>query len=844
MLRLARLGFADAGQAGTLLGPKPDGLDLWTAGGPADAGAAAVVSALGRAADPDLALLALSRIAEPDLLAALRADPVLRRRLVAVLGASAALGDHLAAYPADWRLLTRRARAARPAARAVGADPADPPTGTGGTPARGGGEDVVTDLRARRTGGTCSCWPPATWPARSASTRSARRWPSSPTARCRPVSRSRWPGCGRGAGAARLAVIAMGKSGGRELNYVSDVDVVFVAEPADGADVDDARAATQLASAADAGLPRRGLAGRRRPAARGQGRPAGAHPGQPRGVLRALGADLGVPGAAQGAAGRRRPRPRAGATSTRSRRWSGRPPSARLRRRRAGDAPPGRSSTRCRRTAAREIKLGAGRPARRRVRRPAAAARPRPGRRVAAGRRRRSRALAALPRGGYVGRDDAASLHRRLPLPAAVEHRLQLQRLRRTHLVPDDAAGRALARPRHGLPAGRRGDAVAVFDAEWALHAPRGPPAAREAVLPAAAATRSPGCRATQLRLTPEAGGARLEALGFADPDGALRHIEALTAGVSRRRGDPADAAAGDAATSSPTPRTRTPACSATGRCPTRSADSPWYLRLPARRGPGRRAAGARCSAPAGYVADLLDRAPEALRMLGDDAELRAAAGRRRCGRCCRAAAGAARRAGRGGRRRPGLRRQELLRIAFADLLGPARPSPRSARRSPTSTDGHAGGRTATRPPGRSQRDAGRPLPTRIAVIAMGRLGGARDRLRLRRRRAVRATTRCPARPSEDAAAAANAVAAELRRLLALPAPRPAAASSTPTCGRRGAAARWSARSAPTQAYYARWSSAWEAQALLRAAPLAGDAELGERFVDADRPGAVPGRRG
>src|SRR5207342_1137790 len=33
----------------------------------------------------------------------------------------------------------------------------------------------------------------------------------------------------------RLAVIAMGKCGGRELNYVSDVDVVFVAEPADAA---------------------------------------------------------------------------------------------------------------------------------------------------------------------------------------------------------------------------------------------------------------------------------------------------------------------------------------------------------------------------------------------------------------------------------------------------------------------------------------------------------------------------------------------------------------------------------------------------------------------------------
>ena len=36
-------------------------------------------------------------------------------------------------------------------------------------------------------------------------------------------------------------------------------------------------------------------------------------------------------------------------------------------------------------------------------------------------------------------------------------------------------------------------------------------------------------------RLTPQAAEARLEALGYADPAGALRHIGALTAGVSRR---------------------------------------------------------------------------------------------------------------------------------------------------------------------------------------------------------------------------------------------------------------------------------------------------------------------
>ena len=54
---------------------------------------------------------------------------------------------------------------------------------------------------------------------------------------------------------------------------------------------------------------------------------------------------------------------------------------------------------------------------------------------------------------------------------------------------------------------------------------------------------------------------------------------------------------------------------------------------------------------------------------------------------------------------------------------------------------------------------------------------------------------------------------------------------STPTCARRAATGRWCAPSASYAEYYERWSLAWEAQALLRAVPVAGDAELGERFI-------------
>ena len=122
---------------------------------------------------------------------------------------------------------------------------------------------------------------------------------------------------GESAASTRLAVIAMGKCGGHELNYVSDVDVVYVFEPADGADeAAAARIAAQLAGhlmqvcsehtregtiwPVDAALRPEGKAG---PLVR----TLASH----QRLLRAVGQDLGVPGTAQGTSGRRRPGPRA-----------------------------------------------------------------------------------------------------------------------------------------------------------------------------------------------------------------------------------------------------------------------------------------------------------------------------------------------------------------------------------------------------------------------------------------------------------------------------------------------------------------------------------------------------
>jgi glutamate-ammonia-ligase adenylyltransferase len=122
----------------------------------------------------------------------------------------------------------------------------------------------------------------------------------------------------------------------------------------------------------------------------------------------------------------------------------------------------------------------------------------------------------------------------------------------------------------------------------------------------------------------------------------------------------------------------------------------------------------------------------------------------------------------------------------------------------------------------------GGPLPMRLAIIGMGRLGGGEQGY------GSDADVLFVHEPVEgadeaEAAAAAHAVANELRRLLSIPAPEPAVdvdADLRPE-GRQGPLTRSLGSHA---AYYARWSKVWESQALLRARPIAGDPDVGRRF--------------
>ena len=171
-----------------------------------------------------------------------------------------------------------------------------------------------------------------------------------------------------------------------------------------------------------------------------------------------------------------------------------------------------------------------GRSARRRVQRAAAPARARPQRPQPAQSATTLEALSALARGGYVGREDAADLDRAYRLLRCLEHRIQLHRLRRTHLMPATEPdlrrlGRAMGHRTHP-------------DAPWSPTAAgggaRGAPAARAPLLPAAAGGGRPA-EPDEARLTPEAAPRAARGPRLPRPAGALRHIEALTTGVSRR---------------------------------------------------------------------------------------------------------------------------------------------------------------------------------------------------------------------------------------------------------------------------------------------------------------------
>jgi glutamate-ammonia-ligase adenylyltransferase len=832
--RLARAGFADPVRAADVL--TAPSLQLWDAerNEARDPAAAAVLSALGRVAAPDQALAMLADLAGagegPDILAELRASAEFRTRLLGVLGTSQTLAEHLCAHPAD-ALLLRGAAADLPTvdsaadrlAGAVGASAADPVTGTAGTAATLTGPDAVRALRAayRRELLLVAARDLASELTLQQVTEALADLAGYVLAAGLAIARA---GLAPDAAGCRLAVIGMGKAGGRELNYVSDVDVVFVFEPDPaGADQESAALATatklaadtiricgQAAWEVDAALRPEGKSGAlvRTLASHEAYYKRWASTWEFQALLKArpIAGDLEL--------GQRYVQTLSPLIWTASQRPDFVADVRAMRRRVVEHLPAD--------LVEREIKLGPG------------------GLRdvefavqllqLVHGRAEESLrvgatlpALAALRDGGFVGRDDAVSLADAYEFLRATEHRLQLAKLRRTHLVPDDAVAVLRLARSLGFRPDSRGDAAAVWRAEWALHS-REVRRLHEKLFYRPLLEAVARVPAEALRLTTGEARRRLEALGYTDPQGALRHIEALTAGLSRRAvlqrallpvilSELADAPDPDAG------------LLAYRQVSDALGTSPWFLRLLRDEG----AVASRLATLLGtsrYVANMLVRAPEALQMLSDDEQLRprrqpeveapmtTAAGRQddpaQAAHAIRS-----------------LRRAELLRIAFADLLGRLDGPEVALALSELADATLAAALDAARRIVAAELDVAE-LGLRFAVIAMGRLGG--QELGYGSDADVMFVF-SDVSAGAEASRRAHLVAERLRAMLAAPSTDPPLrldADLRPE-GRSGALVR----SLDSYAeYYQRWASVWEAQALLRARFCAGDPELGDRFLE------------
>ncbi|OAV60854.1 bifunctional [glutamine synthetase] adenylyltransferase/[glutamine synthetase]-adenylyl-L-tyrosine phosphorylase [Enteractinococcus helveticum] len=143
-------------------------------------------------------------------------------------------------------------------------------------------------------------------------------------------------------------------------------------------------------------------------------------------------------------------------------------------------------------------------------------------------------ALEALQAGSYIGPSDAQVMTNNYRFLRLIEHRVQLVQLRRTHMMPDTEPELRMltrsVRPMGGKWPKDHEQLVKAWQATVRSNRTLFEQIFYRPLLPSTAAL-SPD----DARLTPEAATARLAALGYRDPQGAVRHIESLTSGVSRQ---------------------------------------------------------------------------------------------------------------------------------------------------------------------------------------------------------------------------------------------------------------------------------------------------------------------
>ncbi|UVF78403.1 bifunctional [glutamine synthetase] adenylyltransferase/[glutamine synthetase]-adenylyl-L-tyrosine phosphorylase [Gordonia mangrovi] len=806
--------------------------------------AADVLWSLSRAPDADLTLRALMRLRGavgggewPEIDRLIRTDRGFRGRLFAVLGASDTFGDHLVAEPDSWRLLTS---ATVPTVEEINtrmlasvdatAEPGEVEQGNKLYRAGLTGPKAVVALRiayrnlllelaAHDLACTVEDEPVLFLPEVGGFLADA-----ADAALTAALAVAITEVCGDKPLPVRLAVIAMGKCGARELNYVSDVDVIFVSEPADGMAARIAGEMMRVGSLAffdvDAALRPEGKAGALTRTLESHlayyRRWAKTWEFQALLKARAMTGDLQLAADYVDAVS-----PMVWTAAEREDFVT----EVQAMRRRVESLVPEELRDR-------NLKLGSG--SLRDVEFAVQLLQMVHGR-VDEDIREKATvdALTALTAGGYVGRDDGANLNASYQFMRALEHRLQLQRLSRTHLLPvfeDSDNMRWLARAAHIRPEGDK-DATTVLREELTRQKAR-IRRLHEKLFYRPLLEAATRFNTDELTLTDKSAERRLSALGYAKPERALSHIRALASSPGRRGqiqllilpsllewiGNTPDPDAG--------------LLNYRRLCDVMD-EAEWFIRLLRDDG----VVAERLMHVLGtseYIANLLMRSPDVIHLYSDGAngpklcEVRPEdvargliASTVRQTDLKRAVAVAR-----------SHRRFELARVASADILGLLEvPAVCAALSSVWAAVLNAALTVAI---AQSERDRGEPPPARIAVIGMGRLGGGE----LGYGSDADVLFVCQPEPDADEAAAvrwAQTIAEKVRSMLGTPSEDPPLEVDTGLRpeGRNGPVVRTLAAYA---AYYEQWAQPWEIQALLRAHQVAGDEQLGVDFLHmADR---------
>ncbi|MEY3407454.1 MAG: hypothetical protein RL038_515 [Actinomycetota bacterium] len=782
----------------------------------------AFIEELAIAADPNLALLGLFNLLSSvshQQLQVLASDAGVRARFLIVAGASTALADFIAKHPTALQMLSDEAEWDRPRGRTelvralLNGLNAKEQNGRWLTP--DDSIEIINQMRVlyrrellgiaiRDLAGA----------ANFETTAAELSWLADAVIEA--ATAIAWAGINSGQPKSRLAVIAMGKSGGQELNYISDVDVIFVAAPATEAAEDYLSEATKVAARSmqiceepagelpiwqvDPNLRPEGKAGALVRSLEGHLAyyQKWAETWEYQALLKARAAagdaDLGnqyveavLPYVWEAS---NRPNFVADVQSMRQRVISNIP---------AKDLE-------------RQLKLGIG--GLRDVEFAVQLLQLVHGRTDVMLRSSNTlQALEALANWGYVGREDASTMANVYKFERTLEHRIQIFQMRRTHLVPESETELR----RIGRSIGYRADPAKELERELRKHR-QDARRLHEKLFYRPLLNSVARLDASEARLSQDAAGARLQALGFVDPETALRHLGSLTQGVSRR--------AAIQKTLLPVmlqwmAETPSPDLGLLGfkRVSDALGATPWYLRL-LRDESVVAERMAKLLSVSRYFTELLLRNPEGVAILAETGdiqprtyeeilyEMQSVANRQDSASSAVAAIRT-------------VRHRELIRISAASLLNVGDFEKTAFGLSDLTDATVAASLEAVM---KHHFNSSQPSLD-IAVIALGRWGGrelnfASDADAMFVYEAL----------AENAASDALVVVSTLQQLLLAPGVDPGLELDLDLRpeGKQGAIAR---SLDSYQKYYARWSLSWESQALLRARVAGGNTDLGNKLI-------------